>query len=126
MWCFFPLSGLYRQAARDPIRITDDKRRRLNAVLGTTDWEQHWYSTPHGQTNLFGDEASAIRTADVNAIEAYVGKRLASVFKGAVLKPLRIYNARRAPIASLFFAVSNPNPKAVGLAKRIAGNILKR
>lgn len=126
VWCFFPLSGLYRQAAREVLKITDDKRRRLNSVLGTTDWEDHWYGTPHGPTDLFGDEASAIRTADVDAIEAYVQGRLSSVFKGAVLSPRRIYNSRGAPIASLFFAISNPHPKAVAVAKRIAGNILKR
>ena len=125
-WIFFPLSGLYRNAPHDKLKITEDKRRRITVVLGTDDWEKSWYGTPSGQSDLFGDEAAAIRTVDVDAIEEYVRKRLATVFKGAVMKPLRIYNERGAPIASLFFAVSNPNPKAVGLAKRIADSILKR
>jgi three-Cys-motif partner protein len=125
-WIFFPLSGLYRNAPHDKLKITEDKRRRITAVLGTDDWEKSWYDSPASQGDLFGDEATAIRTVDVDAIEEYVRKRLATVFKGAVMKPIRIYNERGAPIASLFFAVSNPNPKAVGLAKRIADSILKQ
>jgi len=124
MWCFFPLMGLYRQAPREILRIDDVKRDRLNAVLGTTEWEEHWYGTPHGPTDLFDDPATTIRTADVNAIEAYVRNRLQSIFRGVVLPPRRITNARGAPLASLFFAVSNPHQKAVEVATRIASHIL--
>lgn len=124
LWYFFPLMGLYRQAAREKIAIDGIKRDRLNRVLGTTDWETAWYDGAQGPVDLFDDPAVAVRTADVNAIENYVKLRLKSVFKGAVLDPLRIRNARGAPLASLFFAISNPNPKAVRLATEIAGHIL--
>lgn len=124
LWYFFSLMGLYRQASLEKIAIDDTKRRRLNRVLGTSDWEEAWYGTPHGPTDLFDDPATSVRTADVNAIEAYVKKRLQSVFKGAVLDPLRIPNSRGAPLASLFFAVSNPSPKAVEVATNIARHIL--
>jgi hypothetical protein len=64
--------------------------------------------------------------ADLNTIERYVKKRLQSEFKGAVLDPFRIHNAQGLPLASLFFAVSNPNPKAVVLATKIAQHILRQ
>jgi three-Cys-motif partner protein len=126
VWYFFPLMGLYRQAANKAPAIDAIKRTRLNRVLGTEDWERVWYGTPHGPTDLLGDTAEAIRTADVDAIERYVKLRLETVFKGAVLDPLRIHHERRFPLASLFFAVSNPNPKAVAVASRIAKHILRR
>jgi three-Cys-motif partner protein len=124
LWYFFPLMGLYRQAANAAPAIDANKRARLNRVLGTEDWERAWYDTPHGLTDLFGQTEEAVRTADAGAIERYVMQRLESVFKGAVLDPLRIYNDRGLPIASLFFAIANPNPNAVKLATRIAKHIL--
>jgi three-Cys-motif partner protein len=126
LWYFFPLMGLYRQAANDVIAIDANKRARLNRVLGTDEWERAWYGTPHGMTDLLDDPQTAIRTADVNAIERYVKSRLASIFKGAVLDPLRIYHQQGAPIASLFFAVSNPSQKAVQVATDIARYILRQ
>jgi three-Cys-motif partner protein len=63
-WYFFPLMGLYRQAANARPDIDDYKRARLNRVLGNNDWERSWYSTPHGPTDLFGDPADSVRMAD--------------------------------------------------------------
>jgi three-Cys-motif partner protein len=124
MWCFFPLMGLFRQAATRAPNIDAAKRARLNAVLGTDEWFTRWYQPQNGGAGLFDDTPEFIRTADVNAIEEYVRERLAKVFKGPVLKPKRIYSGH-APLASLFFAVSNPSPQAIGLATKIASHILK-
>jgi len=126
LWYFFPLMGLYRQAANASPSIDEHKRVRLNRVLGSTEWERVWYDRPHGLTDLLADPQAAIRTADVNAIESYVKRRLLSLFEGAVLDPRRIYNKQGAPIASLFFAVSNPSPKAVRVATEIARHILRQ
>ncbi|PZU89388.1 MAG: hypothetical protein DI527_16170 [Chelatococcus sp.] len=127
MWCFFPLMGLYRQAAREPAAIDDKKRAKLNAVLGTDEWQREWYRPVERPTDLLGfadDDDVRVRTADVNAIEAYVQRRLESVFKGVVLPPKRIKNPRGHPLASLFFATANPAPKAVALARKIASHVL--
>jgi three-Cys-motif partner protein len=126
VWYFFPLMGLYRQAANLAVKISPRKRARLIKVLGTDEWEAVWYDKPHGPTDLFDRTAEAVRTADVNGIEAYVKRRLETVFKGAVLKPLRFHNDRGHPLASLFFAVSNPSLNAVKPATRIANYILAR
>lgn len=126
MWYFFPLMGLYRQAAKAAPSISQDKRNRLDRIFGTNEWFDRWYDRPYGPTDLFDDPVQAVRTADVNQIERYVGERLRSAFRGTVLAPLRLYNDRGAPLASLFFAVSNPAKAAVALATGIASHILKR
>jgi three-Cys-motif partner protein len=124
-WYFFPLAGLYRNAPHDPLGLDQSKIAALNRVLGTQEWRDDWYSRPGVQYDLLGAyEPSERRNVDVDAIEDYVRRRLATIFQGAVLPPLRIKNAGGAPLASLFFAVSNPSGAAVGLASRIAGHIL--
>jgi hypothetical protein len=101
--------GLYRQAANRAPAIDATKRAQPNRVLGTSEWEQAWYGTPHGSTDLFGQTEEAIRTADVDAIERYVKHRLDPSSRATALDPLRFDNERPLPLASLFFAVSNPN-----------------
>jgi three-Cys-motif partner protein len=123
-WYFFPLMGLYRQAANLAPDVDQKKRDRLDWVLGSADWEHEWYSTPHGPLDLLGDLAEAVRVADVNAIERFVKARLEVVFEGGVLEPRRYHNGRNHPVGSLFFAVANPH--AAPLAKRIAHSVLRR
>ena len=65
------------------------------------------------------------RIATVDRIEEWVRLRLKSVFKGDVLRPMRLHHPNGAPMASLFFAISNPNRAAVKLATDIAAHILK-
>lgn len=125
VWYFVSLEGLFRQAAKDPAKITAKKRAAVTRMLGTTEWERDWYKERKQVPDLFGmfDE-EAQRVADVDAIEAYVKKRLELVFP-KVLPPLRLKNKGGVNAASLFFAISNPKPAAWGLAERIAGSILK-
>lgn len=123
-WYFFPLSGLYRNAPRDPARLDSTKEAVLDRVLGTTDWRERWYDHSIAPVVLFETAEQAVIRADVDAIEAYVGERLRSIFKGTVLPPMRLRHNGGAPMASLFFAVSNDSPSAVRLATKIASQIL--
>lgn len=125
-WYFFPLSGLYRNAPLSEPKLTEDKRNALDKIFGGRDWYKSWYDHPMGTSDLFQNETEAIRIADVNAIEKYVKGRLNIAFKGAVLDPIRLYHRNGAPLASLFFAVSNTSAAAVSLATGIASHILKR
>lgn len=126
VWYLFPLMGIYRQAAKDWGAIDDTKRAWITRVLGTDEWERGWYDTPPGQTSLFDDHRprTPVRMVNVNAIERYVKMRLETVFKGKVLDPFRTHTTQGAPLASLFFAVSNP--RAVKVATNIAGHILRK
>jgi three-Cys-motif partner protein len=118
-WYFFPLSGLYRNAPHDPTKLDVHKEAALDRVLGTTDWRQRRYEHKTLPEDMFETEAQATRRADIAAIEAYVKERLETVFKGAVLDPIRLHHKNGAPMASLFFVVSNDSPQAVRLATEI-------
>jgi three-Cys-motif partner protein len=121
VWFLFSLSGLYRQAAHDPDAIDDDKRAAITRVLGTDAWEAELYAP--GQRSLFTDEAPVRRTADVARLQDYVRSRLKTIFP-AVLKPMPLPLHTRPQKFSLFFAISNGDGAAIGLATRIANYIL--
>lgn len=122
VWYLFSLSGLYRQAARNSRSIDEHKRAAITKMLGTSDWERELYS-PSAQSDMFEDSVSFQRAADVKGLERYVRVRLRTIFAD-VLEPLALPVGRRPQMFSLFFAISNPEPKAVGLATKIANHIL--
>ena len=121
VWYLFSLSGLYRQATRNPLHIDDTKRQAITRVLGTEEWLNEIYREPP-QLTFF--ESGRLERADVDSLEVYVHRRLSQIF-AKVAKPLRLPKAG-APRFSLFFAVSNPDPKAIRLAMSIASHILER
>ena len=89
--------------------------------LGTDAWERELYSDL-GQGDFFGGEEKR-RTANVKGLENYAKTRLETIFS-KVLNPMVL--PRRGPQRySLFFCMSNPDTKAISLATRIAGHILK-
>ncbi len=121
VWFLFSLSGLYRQAARNADAIDNDKRAAITRVLGTTHWDQELYA-PTG--DFFSELLPLQRTANVPALEKYVGNRLRTIFP-CVLRPLPLPIHKRPQKFSLFFAISNPDGAAIGLATRIANHILR-
>lgn len=121
VWYLFSLSGFYRQATR---RISDIDRHKWEAItrqLGTDEWERELYSD-QGQADFFGEQERR-RTANVKGLEKYAKSRLETIFP-KVLSPLAL-PLRGPQRYSLFFCMSNPDKKAIGLATRIAGHILK-
>jgi three-Cys-motif partner protein len=120
LWYLFPLSGLYRQAAHSKANISPDKEAAITRILGSDEWKTRFYA--EAKPDLFGNVTDGPRIADVDAIEGYVRERLQAVFP-QVLEPLRLYR-QRVPIFSLFFAVSNPDRAAWGLAIKGADYIL--
>lgn len=129
VWYLFPLSGLYRQAARSGEKLTPEKRASITRILGTPDWEDAFYGRKERTDDLFaslGDEenrAKLRRVADVRMIENYVKTRLKDILPH-VSNPRTLTMKNGAPLFSLFFAVSSPNPKAIALAKKVADHIL--
>lgn len=123
VWYLVSLSGLFRQAARNADAVDESKRAALTRMLGTDTWEAAWYQQTR-QTELFGPrDAAHSRTADVGDIENFVWNRLGELFP-KVLKPLRLKDSRGIPIFALFFAISNPEARAIKLAAKIANYIL--
>ncbi len=129
VWYLFPLSGVYRQAARSGEKLTPEKRASITRILGTPDWEGAFYGREERRHDLFaslGDEenqAKLRRVADVRMIENYVKRRLESIFPH-VSEPRSLTMKNGTPLFSLFFAVSSPNPKAIALARKVADHIL--
>jgi len=125
VWYLFSISGLFRQAARDISKVDQYKRAAITKMLGTSDWENELYRAEEVETDLFGVESKSERqrTADVAGLERYVTKRLRTIFP-MVMEPFALPPVRRPQLFSLYFALSNKDPRAIGLAKKIAGHIL--
>ena len=126
VWYLFSLSGLYRQAARSINSVDNHKRRALTRMLGTDAWESELYShIESSQTLLDGLDPIEVRqrNADVAGLEAYVKRRLETIFP-LVLDPFPLPPNSRPQRFSLFFAVSNRSTAATDLAKRFGGHIL--
>jgi three-Cys-motif partner protein len=125
VWYLFSIEGLYRQAARDISKIDVSKRAAITRQLGTDEWENKLYQKASPQNTLFGlmDIEDSQRTADVEGLERYVTERLRTLFP-LVMQPYPLPLKRRPQRFSLYFALSNQDPKAIGLARRIAGHIL--
>ena len=124
VWYLVSLSGLFRQAARNASALDRSKRSALTRMLGTEAWQDAWYRRREGVKDLFGDiDEEHSRVADVQAMETFVLQRLRELFP-RVLNPLRLNDSRGIPQFALFFAISNPAPKAIGLAQKIAAHML--
>lgn len=124
-WYLFPLSGVFRQAAKNFDRMLPENAEAIDRILGTDEWRKRFYLTD-GQTALLGEDQAArrYRAANPRDIAAYVHERLCSIFRGWVSPPI-ILPENGAPLFALFFAVSNPEPKAVKLSKRGAGHLFE-
>jgi three-Cys-motif partner protein len=124
LWFLFSIAGLVRNLPRSANRLDASKRSAVTRVLGTDEWFDEFYKVP--TSRLFRDAMPlpARRTASLDQIEAYVLKRLRTIFPH-VEEPRRLRTPKNHSLFSLFFAVSNPNPKAITLARKGAAHILK-
>ena len=124
----FPYSGLYRQAVKDTDSLDPSKVAALNRVLGTEAWRQEFYGQKR-QFGLFGTNEGDERTVDHHEMLNFVSTRLKGLFP-AVTEPKILYqggdldNPVGPPLFALYFAASNPKPRAYGLATKIARGIL--
>ncbi|TIR18756.1 MAG: three-Cys-motif partner protein TcmP [Mesorhizobium sp.] len=129
VWYLFPLAGLYRQAARDMSKIDAIKEGAITRMLGSDEWKGELYSKVKTSltADLLGyldDTETLQRNADVGGLERYVKKRLKTIF-AEVLDPYPLPVVERPQRFSLFCAISNPSPRAIGLAKSFGNDILK-
>lgn len=122
VWFLFPLAGLFRNATRRLSDIDSHKRTALTRIFGSDAWENELYPV-ESSPDLFG-QTERHRQADVQGLERYVKDRLEMIFP-KVLKPLSLPIDAKPQRFSLFLCISNPEPKAIGLATRIGNHILK-
>jgi three-Cys-motif partner protein len=124
VWFLFSLSGLYRQATRQLNDIDRHKRAALTRMFGSDAWEEELYPKTIREDLFGGAEEPRRRSINVAGLEAYTKSRLETIF-GAVLKPLPLPINKKPQRFSLFFCISNDDPKAIGLASKIGAHILK-
>ncbi len=128
MWYLFPLGvGVSRLLKRDG-DIKLQWREKLNSIFGDTAWYDAFYHTEQEpKLPMFPDEPSKtriVKTANFDAITAYILKRLNTVFAGVARNPLKLTNSKNNPLYLLCFAASNP--KGAPIAVRIAEQVLRQ
>lgn len=124
VWYLFPTSAMSRQMARRRDRVSSDKEQALTRLLGDDSWQTLYAPSP--QADLFGG-ASQERLTGIDAMEAHAKQRLETIFP-SVLPPKRMTlrgDGSGATLFSLFFAISNPAPKAIGLSTKVARHLLR-
>ena len=91
-------------------------------MFGTRKWENAFYKKIT-RRSLFETTENTVRTLTIKQIEEWVSNRLKTVFPH-VSAPV-VLPATGAQLYSLYFCISNPAPKAIGLATKAANFILK-
>lgn len=122
VWFLFPISGMNRQLNHDFEKIEDYKEKNLNKILGTNSWKADLYKKERIQ-GLFGTTEKVTRVS-MKDMEQWVKKRLKTCFP-CVSEPLPLPCDKKPQQFSLFFCISNPDGKAIGLALKGAEHILK-
>jgi three-Cys-motif partner protein len=122
VWYLFPISGVCRQASLDYKKMEEYKKESLDKIFGTRDWENAFYEKKE-YPGLFETKESVERKLTIKQIENWVSNKLKSIFTH-VSKPVAL-PAIGSQLYSLYFCISNPSPKAIGLATKVANHILK-
>jgi three-Cys-motif partner protein len=125
LWFLFSLAGLVRNLPRRASRLDAGKRAAVTRVLGTDEWYDEFYKARENPFFKGAAPLPARRTANLDQIEAYVLRRLGTIFPH-VEEPKRLRTKQNRSLFSLFFAVSNPSQAAITLAQKGAAHILKK
>lgn len=123
LWVLFPLGVAVNRLVPRTKRFPAGWREALDRIFGTNAWEEAFYERKV-QGGLFPDDHERTVKVSVDRIGAYFNERLGTVFPAVAPKPAVLRNSTRNPIYLLCFAVANPEPKARGLALKIARHLL--
>lgn len=136
VWILVPIGiALNRLLARRLSDIPPGWARRLDRFFGTRDWRTGLYESTEvlkvrkGEIPMFPEERSRDqereKVVNFDDIARYYLARLRKVFPHVAQHYKSLRNSTGQPIYMLCFAAANPNPKAGGLALRIANHLLK-
>jgi three-Cys-motif partner protein len=122
IWYLVPTMALNRMVSGKG-QMPASWELKLDTFLGTTSWREKWYEKDN-QGNLFLDKPEAVkRIASIERIEEDFIARMKFLFQVAPNR-LRLKDGNNI-LFTLVFGCSNPNPRAFGLALKIANNLLK-
>jgi three-Cys-motif partner protein len=123
LWLLFPLGiGVNRLLTRSG-KIPTGWRRRLDVLLGTSDWYDQFYQVKP-QPQLFGSDEERVIKASVDTIGKYCNDRLKRVFPAVAEPPGVLRNSANCPLYLLCFAAGNEAGAKIAL--RIANSLLSR
>lgn len=125
LWFLVPLMAITRMMPREG-RIPPEFKGALIRMFGE-DPESELYR-PGDQPPLFEEmDEEFLRQGGSKNLIRYIVKRLRSIFHGHVAPEcLLLCNSKNSPMFLLVYAMANPAPKAVALAKRVVKDILGR
>ena len=121
VWYLFPFHAINRMLKKDK-NIDEDWEKVLNRCLGDNSWEEDLYFEST-QLNLFQD--IEYEKVSMNDIQRFICKKMKEVFPYVSENYLVLKNSRNSPLFLLFLLISNDNPKAIGLVKKVEKYILK-
>lgn len=124
MWLLFPLGiGVNRLLKRSG-EIPAPWKRRLDLLLGESDWYDEFYQAAEPQGQLF-EQAPGERLvkASMETIGRFFNDRLKSIFAGVAEKPGVLRNSSNSPLYLFCFAAANE--RGAPTALRIAEHLLK-
>lgn len=128
LWLLFPISVILRMTPTSGDRVRPEWKGTLNRLLGTNEWEAALYKPIEvpPMDDLFGDPDPTPMAERVNTdeLERWVTDRLREIFP-YVAQPVPLKNAGK-PLFLFYFAVSNPDHKAWGLAEKAAKHIFQK
>lgn len=118
-----PLSGICRNLPNSFAAQDESKKRALNKMLGTSDWENFYEESPQG--DLFDTtEADKIRVANWQDITKFVKQRYETIFS-FVSKPAILRTNTGSPLYALFILLTNKSKGAQAIANRLSSSIMK-
>jgi three-Cys-motif partner protein len=124
VWYLFPLGAAIRQLAHDFHAVDENKAASLDRIFGTTAWRTEMYGS-RSQSSLLDLMDTPERRIDSQGLEAWFGKRLRDLFP-LVSEPIPILKPKGAQTFSLFFAMANDDPRAIGAAQNCLRSMAKK
>lgn len=124
VWILLPLGQALTRVLTRTGKMYPGWEEAIDRFLGTEEWRNELYPAT-GQASMFEPEDQQRARVSVDKLAEYLNRRLKGVFPAVAAKPAILRNSKQTPIFLFSFAVSNPEPKAVGLALKIANHILK-
>lgn len=119
VWYLVSLKGLVQQLSLDHSGMDEDKRKSLNRMMGTNDWEEEFYQFTEQEVDLFSHETirKGHRIASRYEISNFFKKRLKSIFC-YVSDPLPLKVGNQEDFFQLYCMSNNSNGKAIGLISK--------
>jgi three-Cys-motif partner protein len=124
VWILFPLGmAVNRLLTKDPAKIPQVWRNRLNRMFGSEDWFDTFYME-EVSPNLLGEDKRVQKVGTIETISGYYRQKLMGVFPKVAVNPRILRNSMNAPLFQMFFAAANPG-RGGDIAIKIAQHILK-